>query len=216
MLSRLHVKGYKSLIDAEVALKPLTLLFGPNTAGKSNLLDAVQLLSRLATSHTLKEAFEPPCRGKPLESFTMGDGGVKALREQERLAFSIEADLHISDAIAKAVDREILEIRRPRRHRQFRQGAGARARTPLALPLGGGDAAEFGPPSRHRRVLGSADRGRQAHPPAQTVNRTTRAPDTSATGRQSTSQAVRAPSRSRHPLHAALRTALPAFGRRAP
>ena len=34
MLSRLHVKGYKSLIDAEVALKPLALLFGPNAVGK--------------------------------------------------------------------------------------------------------------------------------------------------------------------------------------
>ena len=56
MLSRLHVKGYKSLIDAEVALKPLTLLFGPNAAGKSNLLDAAQLPSRLATSRTLKGA----------------------------------------------------------------------------------------------------------------------------------------------------------------
>ena len=113
MLSRLHVKGYKSLINVEVALKPLTVLFGPNAAGKSNLLDAVQLLSRLATSRTLKEAFEPPYRGKPLESFSMGEGGVKGLREQERLAFSIEADLHISDAVAKAVDREIQEIRRP-------------------------------------------------------------------------------------------------------
>ena len=113
MLTRLHVKGYKSLIDIDVALKPLTLLFGPNAAGKSNLLDAVQLLSRLATSRTLKEAFEPPCRGKPLESFTMGSGGVRGLREQERLVFSIEADLDISDAIAKAVDREILEMRRP-------------------------------------------------------------------------------------------------------
>ena len=124
MLTRLHVKGYKSLIDVEVALKPLTLLFGPNTAGKSNLLDAVQLLSRLATSRTLKEAFEPPCRGKPLESFTMGDGGVKGLRDQERLAFSIEADLHISDAIAQAVDREILEMRQP-------AGTGNSAKAPV-------------------------------------------------------------------------------------
>ena len=110
MLTRLHVKGYKSLIDVEVALKPLTILFGPNAAGKSNLLDAMQLLSRLATSRTLKEAFDPPCRGKPLESFTMGDGGVKMLREQERLTFSIEADLHISDAVAEAVGREIRQL----------------------------------------------------------------------------------------------------------
>ena len=110
MLTRLHVKGYKSLSDVEVALKPLTLLFGPNAAGKSNILDAVQLISRLATSRTLKEAFDSPCRGKPLESFTMGEDGVKGLRKQERLAFSIEADLHISDAIAEAVDREILEM----------------------------------------------------------------------------------------------------------
>ena len=113
MLSRIRVRGYKSLHDLEVELKPLTLLFGPNSAGKSNFLDAVQLISRLATGRTLKEAFEPPCRGKPLESFSMGDGGVKGLREQERLAFSIEADLYISDAVAKAVDREILEMRRP-------------------------------------------------------------------------------------------------------
>ena len=28
MLTRLHVKGYKSLIDVEVALKPLTLCGG--------------------------------------------------------------------------------------------------------------------------------------------------------------------------------------------
>ena len=113
MLSRIRVRGYKSLRDLEVQLKPLTLLFGPNSAGKSNLLDAVQLLSRLATSGTLKEAFDPPYRGKPLESFTMDEGGVRALRQQERLTFSIEADLHISDAVAHAVDQEIQTMRSP-------------------------------------------------------------------------------------------------------
>ena len=124
MLNRIRVRGYKSLRDLDMELKPLTLLFGPNSAGKSNLLDAVQLLARLATSRTLKEAFEPPCRGKPLESFTMGKDGLKGLRQQERLAFSIEADLHISEAVAKAVDREILEMHRP-------AGAGNSGKVPM-------------------------------------------------------------------------------------
>ena len=113
MLTRIRARGYKSLRDLDVELNPLTLLFGPNAAGESNLLDAVQMLSRMATSRTLKEAFAPPCRGKPIESFTMGPGGLKGLREQERLSFSIEADLHISDAIARAIDREIQEMRQP-------------------------------------------------------------------------------------------------------
>ncbi|MCE2464438.1 MAG: AAA family ATPase, partial [Dehalococcoidia bacterium] len=60
MLKRIHIKGYKSLEDLDVTLSPLTLLFGPNAAGKSNFLDALQLLSRMATSRTLREAFEPP------------------------------------------------------------------------------------------------------------------------------------------------------------
>ena len=60
MLKRVHVKGYKSLADVEVRLEPLTVLFGPNAAGKSNFLDALQLLSRLGASRTLKDAFDPP------------------------------------------------------------------------------------------------------------------------------------------------------------
>ena len=35
MLKRVHIKGYKSLADVEVTLEPLTVLFGPNAAGKS-------------------------------------------------------------------------------------------------------------------------------------------------------------------------------------
>ena len=113
MLKRVRVKGYKSLCDTEVRLSPLTLLFGANAAGKSNFLDALQLLSKLGTSRTLKEAFEPPCRGKPLESFTVGEKGLKGLIEEERLTFSIEADLHLSDAVVQAVNRQISEMRRP-------------------------------------------------------------------------------------------------------
>ena len=68
MLKRVHIKGYKSLADVEVALEPLVVLFGPNASGKSNFLDALRLLSRLGASRTLREAFDPPYRGAPLES----------------------------------------------------------------------------------------------------------------------------------------------------
>ena len=113
MLKRVHIRGYKSLDDTEVRLSPLTLLFGANAAGKSNFLDSLQLLSKLATSRTLKEAFDPPYRGKPLESFTVGEQGLKGLVRQERLALSIEADLRLSDAVVEAVNRQIREMRRP-------------------------------------------------------------------------------------------------------
>ena len=112
MLKRVHIKGYKSLSDVEVRLSPLTLLFGPNAAGKSNFLDALQLLSKLATSRTLKEAFDPPYRGKPLESFTAEKEGLKGMVQQERLTFTIEADLDLSDAVINAVNRQIREMRR--------------------------------------------------------------------------------------------------------
>lgn len=115
MLKRIHIQGYKSLEDIEVSLPQLVVLFGPNGAGKSNLLDALQLLSKLGTSRTLKEAFDPPYRGKQLESFTIGQKGIKGLLEQERLSFSIEADLSLSDAVINSVNRQIVEMRRPHR-----------------------------------------------------------------------------------------------------
>lgn len=113
MLKRIRIRGYKSLRDLDVRLENLSVLFGPNAAGKSNFLDALQLLSKVATSRTLKEAFEPPYRGKPLESFSFGPDGVSGLVKQDRLGFSIEADVFLSDAIVDSVNRQIREMKRP-------------------------------------------------------------------------------------------------------
>ena len=113
MLTRARIKGYKSLEDVEVRLDPLAVLFGPNAAGKSNFLDALQLVSKLGTSRTVREAFDPPYRGKPIESFTVGSGGLKGLIERDSLAFSIEVDLRLSAAVVDAVDRQIRDMRRP-------------------------------------------------------------------------------------------------------
>ena len=112
MLTRIHIQGYKSLKNVEVRLSELSVLFGPNAAGKSNFLDCLQLLSKLATSRTIKEAFEPPYRGKPLESFTFGEQGIKGSLEKDWLSFSIEVDVRLSDAVVDAVNRQIKEMRR--------------------------------------------------------------------------------------------------------
>lgn len=109
MLKRVKIQGYKSLTDVEVQLQPLSVLFGPNASGKSNFLDALQLLSRIANSQTLNEAFDPPYRGTSLESFTFGPNGIQGLLAQEKAFFSIEVDIELSQVVIQAVNRQIQE-----------------------------------------------------------------------------------------------------------
>ena len=132
MLKRVHIRGFKSLADVEVQLEPLTVLFGPNASGKSNFLDALLLLSKLGTSRTLKDAFDYPYRGKPIESFPLGKKGIEGLIEQERLVFSIEADLELSEAVVDGVNRQIRNLRgssgQAASREAGRQSGGVRAR----------------------------------------------------------------------------------------
>ena len=107
MLKRIKIQGFKSLADVEVNLEFLSVLIGPNASGKSNFLDALHLLSRIATSRTLREAFAPPYRGKPLESFTFGKGGVASLLEREKVSFRMEVDVQLSPSVIASVNQQI-------------------------------------------------------------------------------------------------------------
>ncbi len=49
MITRLQVSGFKNLVDVDVRFGPFTCIAGANGTGKSNLLDAIQFLSRLAS-----------------------------------------------------------------------------------------------------------------------------------------------------------------------
>jgi AAA15 family ATPase/GTPase len=55
MLTRLHVQGFKNLLDVDVRFGPFTCIAGKNAAGKSNLFDAIRFLS-LLTQHSIQEA----------------------------------------------------------------------------------------------------------------------------------------------------------------
>lgn len=108
MLTRLRVQGFKSLHDVDIELAPLVVLMGPNAAGKSNLLEALLLLSRLATEQTLSAAFEPPLRGYPLEAFSLPERGLEGLLQQDRAQLSLEAEVQPARISKKPVPEPLL------------------------------------------------------------------------------------------------------------
>lgn len=98
MLQRLKVERFKSLHTVEVQLSKLVVLFGPNASGKSNLLEAILLLSRLTSQRTVAEAFAPPLRGYPLEAFAMPRGGLGELIGRDASTMRLEADCRAAHA----------------------------------------------------------------------------------------------------------------------
>lgn len=111
MLRRLQVSGYKSLDGVDISFGDLTVVVGPNAAGKSNLLDAIYLLGRLGTSLTLNEAFQGH-RGSPIEAFTVGAGGISGLIKDRRSArLTLSADVRLGDDVVDAVESDIAKMR---------------------------------------------------------------------------------------------------------
>lgn len=69
MITYLKINGFKSFHNFEMEFTPFTVIAGANASGKSNLFDALTLLSRLADTDNLKRAFSEQ-RGEFIELFT--------------------------------------------------------------------------------------------------------------------------------------------------
>lgn len=65
MLKRIRLTNFKSFVDEEVKLAPLTLLVGANASGKSNLLDAIRFLQALVFDLTLDEILNGEKKARP-------------------------------------------------------------------------------------------------------------------------------------------------------
>jgi predicted ATPase len=106
MIRRVRIDGYKSLHDVEIELSPLTIIVGLNATGKSNLFDALRLLSRIVANRSLQEAFADH-RGDPLEAFSYSEGGLEALLQKEAARFTIEVDVELSQEVKARTERLI-------------------------------------------------------------------------------------------------------------
>ncbi len=77
MITYIKINGFKSFQNFEMEFTPLTVIAGTNASGKSNLFDALKLLSKLAESDKLQNAFKQQ-RGEMGELFTLFDGENRA------------------------------------------------------------------------------------------------------------------------------------------
>ncbi|WP_298234436.1 AAA family ATPase [uncultured Azohydromonas sp.] len=83
MLTRIEIDGFKTFENLAVDLAPFVVILGSNAAGKSNLFDAIQLLSNLATQD-VSEAIKD-MRGEPMELFRRTPKG-----QATRMSFAVE------------------------------------------------------------------------------------------------------------------------------
>lgn len=56
MLTSLRLKNWKSFADSILYIDPLTIIIGMNASGKSNILDALLFLQRIASGASVASA----------------------------------------------------------------------------------------------------------------------------------------------------------------
>ncbi|WFE64344.1 AAA family ATPase [Micromonospora sp. WMMD714] len=84
MLTRIEIDGFKSFREFSLDIPPFLVIIGRNAAGKSNLFDAIQFLSRLAGDPVLEAAQH--MRGDVADLFHKHTNGTSA----EVMSFAVE------------------------------------------------------------------------------------------------------------------------------
>src|SRR6266536_6148406 len=113
MITRLHLKNFKCIRDAQVELGPFTVLIGPNDSGKTTLLDAISYLGQLVSPSNQGQLSSPANQARPaLASLTWRktvdlpiewevSGESVALEEQDDgLAREVRRTFHYSLALS--------------------------------------------------------------------------------------------------------------------
>ena len=121
MITYIKINGFKSFHNFEMEFTPFTVIAGANASGKSNLFDALTLLSRLAETDNLKRAFSEQ-RGEFIEMFTQYSDDKYA----DEIHFAVEmlVNRKVKDAWGNETELKYTRLRYELNIRRFKSQTG--------------------------------------------------------------------------------------------
>ena len=179
MLTRLEVDGFKNLQNVSIEFGPFTCIAGANAAGKSNVFDAIEFISLLASRPLVEAAQEirsarADRSGDPADLFWQGSGDRRRLM---RLAAEMIIPRLVEDDVGRQAEASITFVRY-----QLEIGyqpvsglgkvGGLVLESEWMLPIRLGDAGQhLGFPHSAKRFRRAAVAGRRARPFISTEDR---------------------------------------------
>ena len=108
MITELRLRNWKSFFDATLFIDPITVIIGTNASGKSNIFDALKLLSALASPIDIMDIAKNVRggaegiirRGEQMCNLTItmeGDKSSEQLIHEVALAFDDQRNIYIKD-----------------------------------------------------------------------------------------------------------------------
>lgn len=111
MLTRIEISGFKSFEDFSMDIGPFMVIFGPNASGKSNIFDAIQLVSKVTSANSRGNllAAVSDLRGAPDDVFTKYPNGESSTV----MSFALEVllDAQIQDSLGETINLNYTRLR---------------------------------------------------------------------------------------------------------
>jgi hypothetical protein len=85
MIEKVHIHGFRTLVDTTIAFDPLTIMIGKNGVGKTSILDVLQIIGNFARGGPSR-AFGPP-------PWSLGWQRTKGMGEFPTVRFEVEFKL---------------------------------------------------------------------------------------------------------------------------
>lgn len=91
MIKQVHVRGYRSIRELDLELRPINVLTGPNGCGKSNLYNSLVLIARAASGELARAIAE---EGGTPSVFWAGPEGIRYSRKKppKRVVLGFEGE----------------------------------------------------------------------------------------------------------------------------